>query len=76
MTDRNRIASADGAVVLTGAHFHCTGCKKVKAAKHFGIRKMQDGRYRNQAQCNECRADYHRLSGTTPRRARIKKAAS
>lgn len=55
MSSRDRIESADGKVVLTGARFKCTHCGKVKPASHFGIRKMPDGVYRNQAQCIECR---------------------
>lgn len=45
-------------VVLTNAKFQCTDCQKWKAAGEFGLRKMGDGKVRNQAQCKGCRAGY------------------
>jgi len=43
-------------VVLIGAKFTCTKCKRTKAATKFGLRKMADGTVRNQAQCCKCRS--------------------
>ena len=45
-----------GKVVLHGAHFACTKCKKVKPASSFGLRDMGNGEIRNQSQCYGCRA--------------------
>ena len=45
-----------GNVVLTNAKFQCTDCKQWKGAKQFGLRRMQSGTIRNQAQCNDCRS--------------------
>lgn len=42
-------------VVLTNARFRCTHCRQWKPAASFGLRKMNDGKVRNQAQCKECR---------------------
>jgi len=42
-------------VILAGAKFTCTKCKKTKDASDFGMRKMANGEIRNQAQCKTCR---------------------
>jgi hypothetical protein len=42
-------------IILSGASFECTGCKKSKPASVFGLRRMPDGIIRNQSQCLECR---------------------
>jgi transposase-like protein len=48
-----------GKVVLTNAYFRCTDCKRTRAGKHFGLRRMRNGVIRNQPQCSECRSKYH-----------------
>lgn len=50
-----------GAVVLTNAYFRCTNCKKMKPAQYFGLRKIE-GKIRNQAQCGQCRSQYHKAN--------------
>jgi len=42
-------------VVITGAMFQCTLCGGYKPASEFGLRMMEDGVVRNQAQCKKCR---------------------
>jgi hypothetical protein len=57
--------SGDGvSIVLTGAFFRCTSCDLIKSGSAFGMRKMTNGEFRNQAQCGECRRvhDHSRLS--------------
>jgi len=51
------VAHRQGGVVITNAKFKCTKCKKWKPAAEFGLRKMGDGKIRNQAQCTVCRGE-------------------
>jgi len=50
-------------VVLTNARFKCTHCGQWKPGSHFGLRKMPDGKVRNQAQCQGCRTRFAKASG-------------
>lgn len=43
-------------VVLTNGRFQCTKCRRWKSAQAFGLRTMDNGTVRNQAQCKSCRA--------------------
>jgi len=43
-------------ISLVGAYFRCTSCHIIKPGSAFGVRRMQDGIFRNQAQCGECRS--------------------
>jgi hypothetical protein len=59
IVDPTTVRHHKGKVVLTNVYFKCTGpCGKKKSASEFGLRKMRDGKIRNQAQCSECRAKY------------------
>ena len=49
--------SHEAGVVLKGAKFFCTECKKWKPASRFGLRQMPNGVIRNQAQCIKCRSE-------------------
>lgn len=49
-------------VVLVGAMFHCSFCGALKPADQFGLRLMEDGTVRNQAQCGPCRNGHPRVS--------------
>lgn len=53
---RDTVAYGD-TVVLSGARFCCTGCQEWKSGSDFGLRKMADGKIRNQAQCSSCRSE-------------------
>ena len=55
MANRDTVAYGDK-VILSGAKFRCTGCGKWKKGSEVGLRKMADGKIRNQAQCQSCRA--------------------
>lgn len=54
MQPRTTVEHESG-VVLTNAKFRCTKCRQWKPAADHGLRKMNDGTVRNQAQCADCR---------------------
>lgn len=54
------VVNRQGNVVLNNVMFQCTDCGKWKAGYAFGLRKMKDGKIRNQAQCKVCRSKYHK----------------
>jgi hypothetical protein len=57
--DTTTIRHRTGKVILTNVYFRCTDCKRTKAGKHFGLRRMPNGQIRNQPQCSQCRSKYH-----------------
>lgn len=62
-TDRDSTTvSHHAGVVITNARFRCTRCRQWKPASVFGLRKMPDGKVRNQAQCSGCRS-LHKATG-------------
>ncbi len=49
-----RVYDADRAEVFIT--MRCPRCRKSKPLRDFGLRRMADGRIRNQPQCVKCRA--------------------
>lgn len=60
--DRVEYENQSSRVILLGSYFKCTYCNCLRPGSEFGLRKMQDGSIRNQAQCSSCRG----RSGGTP----------
>lgn len=61
-SDITTVRHRQGKVVLTNAMFKCTECGRWKPAAEFGLRKMGDGKIRNQAQCTACRGKSKKLT--------------
>lgn len=55
-SENESVETEDSMVVLLNCRFRCTRCQKWKGAAQFGLRTMDNGVVRNQAQCSKCRS--------------------